>query len=412
MKLKKVAMGANFGHMAASWLAAYSAHSTILLAGAWLAHRWQLLHTNTSLELLWKFALLGGFITASLHTMLDASSFPHPGRELVQTQIMQQVLSQSLLEESQSSGDLVQAEGHFVATRSVLGEDPQPAHPNEKNIHPIILKLLAGGWLAGVIVKVTRLGSKLVALKRMLADRVEITSGPLHQSLDRIVRQAGLTHNVRLYTLPYGSAPFAVGRREIYLPEDMLDHDTAAVENILAHETAHLMRGDNLWQWLISILDCLVFFQPMNSLAHARIKELSEFQCDDWAAWWTGRPQLLARSLINLALAHSEKPDILPTMSIATEQRTVSRRVRRLLVPQTGAPPKAVKTGWMVAVAGSLVLFFLFISLIMSHATIFYSPQDTRTSILEGSFRLETVSASDADLGRKIELLWSSKVRQ
>ena len=52
-----------------SWLLTYALHSTLLLGAAWLVTRYWV-HAHSVREVIWKTALIGGLITASLQVGL------------------------------------------------------------------------------------------------------------------------------------------------------------------------------------------------------------------------------------------------------------------------------------------------------------------------------------------------------
>ncbi|MFL5630311.1 MAG: hypothetical protein ACJ77T_03550, partial [Gemmatimonadaceae bacterium] len=63
-------MTGTFSSTALAWLLTYAIHSTVLLSLAWLlvrARRW----APGATELLWKSAILGGILTASIQLVLE-----------------------------------------------------------------------------------------------------------------------------------------------------------------------------------------------------------------------------------------------------------------------------------------------------------------------------------------------------
>src|SRR5258708_38616199 len=52
---------------------------------------------------------------------------------------------------------------------------------------------------------------------------------------------------------------------------------------ILAHELAHLRRGDLLWSWLPQAAHMLFYFHPMVWLAHRELYVAQEMACDELA---------------------------------------------------------------------------------------------------------------------------------
>ena len=63
-------MTGTFSSTALAWLLTYAIHSTVLLSLAWLLVRVRRWSPGAS-ELLWKSALLGGILTASVQLRLD-----------------------------------------------------------------------------------------------------------------------------------------------------------------------------------------------------------------------------------------------------------------------------------------------------------------------------------------------------
>lgn len=76
--------------------------------------------------------------------------------------------------------------------------------------------------------------------------------------------------------------------------------DEEELEAVLAHEMAHLKRGDNQVGWVLLALRTLMFYNPVVLLAFRRITQDGEKACDDLAAAATGKPLALASGLIKV----------------------------------------------------------------------------------------------------------------
>src|SRR5262245_6374753 len=57
------------GGLLAGWLLMYTLHSTILLTLAWLLTRRGIFSSPQTADILWKIAMVGGLITASVQTL-------------------------------------------------------------------------------------------------------------------------------------------------------------------------------------------------------------------------------------------------------------------------------------------------------------------------------------------------------
>ena len=72
----------------------------------------------------------------------------------------------------------------------------------------------------------------------------------------------------------------------LILPEAVADagpgsHDRWSA--ILCHELAHWKRADHLAALVAELLTCLLPWQPLAWVVRARMADLSELACDDWA---------------------------------------------------------------------------------------------------------------------------------
>ena len=86
--------------------------------------------------------------------------------------------------------------------------------------------------------------------------------------------------------------------RHIVLPERFFEElDPEQQRAALAHELAHVARRDPEWRIAVEILERVLFFQPLNRLARARLCDSAEFLCDEWAVQQTQSPLALARCL-------------------------------------------------------------------------------------------------------------------
>ncbi len=349
--------------LAGAWLLTYLVHSTLLLSLAWLVSR-QLARrpqTATALrteEAIWRAAVLGGLLTASLQLALG---LPVAGRaQQVVARSPQVAIVTSVTAEQLSpvSGVSPRAElASDVAVTELSASAPQAASPSPPTPW---LAWLALGWMVVAVALLGSLAARWQALRRRLAQRELLAGGPLAAMLRRLELAVGTRRQADLSRVPRLTAPFARGvlRPEICLPERAVTSLAAPQqESILAHELAHLERRDPLWLLLQRGLECALFVQPLNRVAGRRLAELAEYHCDDRAADLTGRPRDLARCLTEVAgwLLPGEAPALVPGMAASPSR--LARRVERLLVPgPAGAASSRRHHGWLLATAVAATL--------------------------------------------------------
>jgi TonB family protein len=128
-------------------------------------------------------------------------------------------------------------------------------------------------------------------------------------------------------------SPVVLGlrRRTILLPARMLPHLTAPdLDAIVAHECAHLLRGDFLTNLLYEALTIPVGYHPSLWATRRRLTEMREMACDHLAARNSERKQY-ARSLLRLATVLIERTPVNTCHAIGIfDANTFERRIMRL----------------------------------------------------------------------------------
>lgn len=202
-------------------------------------------------------------------------------------------------------------------------------------------------WLAGLVVAVVTAGSlRFFIAGRRFRRRIQkfrtIEAGSVYEILTDIVRQSSLRRRVRLLEAYDVSEPIAFGfwRWTIVVPQGIeIRLDRNELEALLAHELAHLVRGD-IWWLLVGRLLCgCLPFQPLNFLARKYWKQAAEFQCDDWAANRTGKPLALAHGLTRVAEWRLDVADCAHALPAGGSDSTLSRRVESLLADRPAVDP-------------------------------------------------------------------------
>jgi beta-lactamase regulating signal transducer with metallopeptidase domain len=328
------------------WLLTYAVHSTVLLVLAWLvAGR---ISSHRVREALWKTALFGGFLTATGQSLLQVS--PLGGRVTVST-------SQASPERPQpslASGAIAQLQ---EGERPAAVDPATPSSPQGSLPRPGTLLLAA--WAAGAALLLGRYLMRRVRFIRRLADRREVIEGPMFEMLGALRGAAGVARPIRLTASPALPSPVALGGNEIAIPDAALTElEPGQQRSMLAHELAHLERGDPGWLTAACIAECVGFFQPLNRLARRRIQESAEYLCDEWAVRNTGSGVLLAKCLAKVAEWLETAPPSVPVAGMAEDRSHLVARVSRLLEggPFPKAPARRTLIGVSVAIIAVAIL--------------------------------------------------------
>jgi len=127
---------------------------------------------------------------------------------------------------------------------------------------------------------------------------------------------------------------------------DLLTHDERIA--VLCHEWAHVLRHDNLWNWLVRLLRDISWFLPGSHFAWRSMVASQDEACDALAARMTHQPLALARALVKVAGAWNMATLPLRTVNSFVRANTTPReRVEQMiwLSSETVAVKRWVLTG-------------------------------------------------------------------
>ena len=343
--------------VALSWLLTYAIHSTILLgAAAAIAARFADAHAW--LDLIWKTALLGPLVTASVQ--VGSSVIPLGGRWPIGTAAQMAappVAATPAMPLAPRAETPVTPEKTAALPSSHAsdrgGETVQPALSDSPDVgvegpaspaatsasawHPLARSwpsVAVLSWLVFAAAALVRFAARLFRVHRALGSGPPVSAPHLCQTVEALCNAARERSPIRLTTSRACAVPLALAGRQIVLPERFLQQlDAEQQRAALAHEIAHVVRRDPAWRILVGALERAFFFQPLNRVARARLCDSAEFLSDEWAVEQTRSPLALARCLSVVASWASPASDglVVGVSTMARSDSAVVRRVTRIL---------------------------------------------------------------------------------
>jgi beta-lactamase regulating signal transducer with metallopeptidase domain len=346
-----------------SWLCSYLLHSSLLIGALWAAERagWLAGMATSTQETLWRLALLGGLVSASLPLLsigkLVPASVDRPA-----------IVAQDVPSRQVDASPVIVEAAPTAPPSAQLGALPISAALRPET-HDTAIGFVAL-WLAGAAWLLAALALQWAWLRRAVR-RLPALADPRWVDLatdlaaDMDVPLPALRH-----TRPGWASPLLAPGRVLCLPAWCLQLPDDEARAVLGHELAHLQRRDPAWRLLAAVMKALLWPQLLNRVALRRLDLLAELACDAAATAPSGQRLALAQSLLRCAealKAPGGRHGPALACGAASAGSPLMARVRRLLGAEGEQAPRE-RRGLRWALAGAMVVALVALpAVVVSH---------------------------------------------
>ncbi len=164
---------------------------------------------------------------------------------------------------------------------------------------------LAAAWLLGALLQIVLL-TRALRYNRILRRRAGWATEELHRQANELAKRMGMNRDVSVRLSSEVGSPQTVGTLApmIVLPTSWQTQATSSmVSHALAHELAHIKRGDHWWVWLQFGARIAFSLNPTIWYVISQMNSEREAACDDWALSLGTSPKRYASSLLSVAAA-------------------------------------------------------------------------------------------------------------
>ena len=368
--------------------------STLLLGGVWVLEKIGVINSPDMSESAWKLAIFASFVALlpvsftsnnlvipinetvaneyaiapeSRQTATVPAPQPEPataerpiirsesGAELISPDVQQRI--DELREQyAQPGSDSAIVETPVVPDTQIvasLADDTVAFSPSADT-------LLIAAWVSLALIALVALVASYSRAIKSLGDRTRV---PAEHHANRTLR--GLCEQVDIRHVPYLSrssainSPVCLPRREICLPDWAFeDMDEKALDSLIAHELAHMLRRDPVMMIFTQTLCRVFFFQPLFTLARKRLEDNAELAADQWAATHLSTARAVANALYTCAQKITEKRQLQWGLAMAGDKSILKQRVERLLKAEGSSFNTAgrIKRGGIAAILLAAVI--------------------------------------------------------
>ena len=192
-------------------------------------------------------------------------------------------------------------------------------------------------WGLGLCFRLLKVGSGLVWLYGPCLGAAEAAPAVWQGRFERLRSQAGIRTSVRLGLSWEVDSLLVLGwlKPVVLIPAAaLLALPPEALEALLAHELAHIRRGDFLANLVQTLAESILFYHPAVWWLSRCIRQEREHCCDDAAVQACGDPLLYASALVGLEELRTQ-PKLIPDLALAASGGKLMSRIQRLLRPRT-----------------------------------------------------------------------------
>lgn len=242
------------------------------------------------------------------------------------------------------------------------------------------LPLMVSLWLIGLAFFLLRMLGGIAYVQHLKHNQVRQLPAHWNDLLQQLATKMGLQKPITLLESAIIKSPMLIGylKPVVLMPVGAVNAlSPAQVEAVLAHELAHVLRNDYLWNILQSFIEALFYFNPAVWWISANIRLERENCCDDMALFFCNNSLEYAKALVKLQECHQTPAHFAMAFSGQRRQHLLNR-VKRIL----NQPQNQFNTMEKLTVSSLLLLAVLFFS--FSNAAPFERPDPT-DSILDSS---------------------------
>ena len=196
--------------------------------------------------------------------------------------------------------------------------------------------LISNLWLIWLVVALLLFVRKLTIYQSFAryirAGRVELTCIDDYERFGKILEQSGIRRMVGIYTNSLVSSPLLIGFFQPYIVLPTMDISESDFRYTILHELTHYKRGDMFYKWLVQLVVCLHWFNPLIYLMEHEITNACEFSCDESVIRDLDYHEIRAYgdALLNALRVDGRYKNPLPTLTLGGNKKIIGERLNMI----------------------------------------------------------------------------------
>jgi bla regulator protein BlaR1 len=191
--------------------------------------------------------------------------------------------------------------------------------------------LICSIWLIGMLFLIMRLIGGFVYTRKLRTWQLVPLSDDWILKIDEMAEKLGIKRSVSSFFSPLTKSPMTLGTLKpiLLFPVSAFTGLTSKeIEAIIAHELAHVLRHDYLFNILQSMVEILFFYHPAVWAISAQIRNERENSCDNIAIETTGDKVAFVKALASIQINYLRDEQL--AMAFSSNRNSVLQRIKRL----------------------------------------------------------------------------------
>ena len=237
---------------------------------------------------------------------------------------------------------------------SVSGASDRPTRPSSGRQSGPAINVISV-WLAGAGAGVALLLVGFARLAWLRGRATPVVGGPWRALADEIGGALGLSRPVQVLQSRHPTllATWGLARPKVLLPAGAERWPGPRVRVVLAHELAHVRRGDWAWQVCAELLRAALWFNPLTWIVLRRQRRDSELACDDEVLGLGVAGPAYASQLLDLVQVLRSRRTLWPPGVAMARPSGFERRIVAMMNPSLRRQPLARGTRMAIVIAAS-----------------------------------------------------------
>jgi len=191
--------------------------------------------------------------------------------------------------------------------------------------------IICSFWLIGIVFLIVRFAGGLLYTWKLKRFNVTTLPDEWIEIIQKLTFKLNINRKIKAFFSPLAQGPMTLGilKPILLFPVSAFTGLSAKeIEAIIAHELAHVLRNDYLFNIIQSMVEIIFFYHPAVWIISSKIRKERENSCDNIAVQAIGDKVVFVKALASVQINFWENQQL--AMGFAGKKNNILHRIKRL----------------------------------------------------------------------------------